>query len=118
MAQAKQAKIEQIRMKVEENGERFAYTFRGCWLVGDSVVGHLATEKDDSRYKSWSIARGEKGKLVVYCRDFSPDTFGSIIVGGSPSDLADKVPESVFQELEIALGLREKASVPERPLDV
>jgi hypothetical protein len=117
MAPRSKDHIEPIRMLVEENGERFVYTFSGVWLVGAEDMGTPDPEFA-SDLRMWSIARSERGKLVAYCRKFARDASGTIIIAESHKELEGKVPACVFEELEIALGVRQAYRPPERPLDV
>ena len=105
-------------MLVEEASATFAYTFRGEWLLGYDF-GMPDGDRSSGQMLVWSIARGEKGRYVAYSRDFAHDeTTGKIIVTDTYQELESQVPQRIYQELEIALGVRQPQLPPERPLDV
>lgn len=92
------------------------YRFQGAWLVGDELVGVVVDSRGATKF--WSVARGEKGKLVVYCKGIDPDSFGTVMIAESHQELSGKIPARVFERLELALGLRQVYDPPERTLDV
>lgn len=110
--------IEPIRLLVEENGEKICLYVQGTWLVGNSALGFPDPNKRGAALKVWSIARSEKGKFVAYCREFLPDAAGTIEIAETHQELANQIPGCIFEQLEIALGLREEYHQPERPLDL
>ena len=115
-AAPKPLRIEKISMLVSENGQTFAYTFQGEWLVGSEHLGQLARPCEELTL--WSIARSEKGKFVAYARALGDGGTGSITIAATHEELQGKLPGSIYQELEIALGVRQPQRPLERPLDV